>query len=284
MKLLQSALVLSSVCAIASCTNTVGNNTIDKAGNLTSKTLSWPNPEDASERPEGVFVNTENLAKIGPGLTKKDLYHLIGRPHFSEMKGAAEWNFIFKFRQVDGKIKYCQYKVLFDKQRLARNFYWYPADTCPYQAPAKPAVVVQKAPAPEIMRKKITLNTDALFAFDEFQLKSMLPKGRRRLDALANKLLEYSKQGNMRIAVVGHTDRLGSDAYNMQLSQNRASTVVAYLAQKGISPATMSVAGFGELRPVVKCPSNLSRRQEVKCLQPNRRVEIDVIVEKFEVK
>ncbi len=285
MKLLQSGLLLSSVCLVTACTNTVGNNKIDEAGNLISSGISWPKPDSAT-LPEGVFVNTANLSKIGSGLTKKDLYHLLGRPHFSEMKGASEWNYILKFRQVDGKIKYCQYKVLFDKQKLARNFYWYPADSCPYQEPkAKAEVVVAKAPVtPKIIRKKITLNTDALFAFNEYRLNSMLPTGRRKLDVLARKLLEYNKQGSMRIAVIGHTDRIGSHDYNMQLSQNRASTVVAYLSQRGVPPATMSIAGFGEIRPVVKCSTKLSRKQQVKCLQPNRRVEIDVIVDEFEVK
>ena len=79
---------------------------------------------------------------------------------------------------------------------------------------------------------------------------------------------------------VGHADRLGSDQYNQKLSEKRAEAVKAYLVGKGVEPNRVYTEGKGEKQPVTgdKCgKSDKKTKQLVECLQPDRRVEIEVI-------
>jgi OOP family OmpA-OmpF porin len=71
------------------------------------------------------------------------------------------------------------------------------------------------------------------------------------------------------VSVEGHTDWIGSDAYNQGLSERRANAVQAYLIEQGISPSRLSTSGYGESRPI---SSNETR--EGRAL--NRRVELHV--------
>ena len=74
--------------------------------------------------------------------------------------------------------------------------------------------------------------------------------------------------------VTGHTDRIGSDAYNQKLSERRANQVKDYLAAQGVDSGIISSAGKGESEPVVQCEGNKATKKLISCLQPNRRVEI----------
>lgn len=97
--------------------------------------------------------------------------------------------------------------------------------------------------------------------------------GRAELDRVAETLKSRGADAQMR--VVGHTDRLGSDSYNLGLSQRRADTVRSYLISQGIPAANITAVGMGESQPVVQC-ANTARQALVDCLQPNRRVEVEV--------
>ena len=75
----------------------------------------------------GTFPNPANLRQVHEGLNKGQVSDLIGFPHFSEGAwGVREWNYVFNLRKPDGGIQLCQYKVLFDDDKLARSFYWKP--------------------------------------------------------------------------------------------------------------------------------------------------------------
>ena len=128
---------------------------------------------------------------------------------------------------------------------------------------------VQETPVQET----ITLKADALFAFDQGHLGGMLPAGRTELDKVAEKIRTgYARVDS--IELVGHTDRLGSDAYNMRLSQERADTVKSYLQQHGVA-APISAIGKGETQPVTHgCVGEIATRALTECLQPDRRVEV----------
>jgi OOP family OmpA-OmpF porin len=82
------------------------------------------------------------------------------------------------------------------------------------------------------------------------------------------------------ISVEGYTDRKGSDAYNQTLSGERANSVKDYLVTNGkIDPTKISAVGKGESAPVTKpedCSDKLPRAQLITCLQPDRRVEVEV--------
>jgi OOP family OmpA-OmpF porin len=103
------------------------------------------------------------------------------------------------------------------------------------------------------------------------------PDGRNALDVFARDLqgASYTK-----ISVEGNTDRLGSDAYNQKLSQERADAVKAYLiTSAGIDPRKISATGRGETNPETKpgdCKGNKPTAALIACLQPDRRVEIEV--------
>lgn len=135
--------------------------------------------------------------------------------------------------------------------------------------PARPAAA---APRPAAM--KVTHAADALFGFNKIDLR---PQGKAKLDDLVNQI----KGINLEIIiVVGHTDRLGEDAYNQRLSEKRAETVKAYLVSKGVESNRVYTEGKGEKQPVTgkKCGASEKKSQHlVDCLQPDRRVEIEVV-------
>ncbi len=137
--------------------------------------------------------------------------------------------------------------------------------------PPKPAEP-EKVPAPEY--EKFVLSADALFHFDRYTRKFMLPEGKQKLDELAATLNRYT--GVQSFNVIGHTDRIGSHKYNDRLSLRRAATVKQYLAEKGVDANLMKISGKGKRQPVVNCPGKKVTKKLKACLQPNRRVEVEV--------
>ena len=143
-----------------------------------------------------------------------------------------------------------------------------PAKPAPAPAPAKPAPAPEKPkPAPEKPKpvaEKVTLAADVLFDFDKAVLKN---EGKTKLDDLADKV----KGINLEVVIaIGHTDSIGSDAYNQKLSVRRAESVKAYLVSKGVEPNRVYTEGKGEKQPVASNKTKDGR-------QKNRRVEIEVI-------
>ncbi len=104
---------------------------------------------------------------------------------------------------------------------------------------------------------------EVLFAFDSAELT---PAARATLDGVLDKLRADDVRG---IKVDGHTDSVGSDAYNQGLSERRAASVVSYLISQGVAAHKLTSHGFGESRPVADNDSDAGRAQ-------NRRVEIHV--------
>ena len=155
-----------------------------------------------------------------------------------------------------------------------RDAYWTPATAAPgcdgalqapAAAPAPAPVAAAPAPAPApVAAQKVTYAADAFFDFDKSVLK---PEGRAKLDDLVSKI-----QGiNLEVIIaVGHTDSVGSDAYNQRLSVRRAEAVKAYLVSKGIERNRIYTEGKGEKQPVA---SNSTAEGRAK----NRRVEVEVV-------
>ena len=114
------------------------------------------------------------------------------------------------------------------------------------------------------------MSATELFAFDSATLKQPQSK----LDEIASALQSSPSVGNVRIT--GYTDRLGSDKYNLRLSQRRADAVKTYLVGKGIDGSRLSTMGKGKADPVVQC-NDRNRAALIKCLEPNRRVEVEEI-------
>ncbi|WP_454832372.1 OmpA family protein [Pseudoxanthomonas wuyuanensis] len=218
---------------------------------------------------EGTFPNLANLRQIGPGVHKDQLYELIGRPHFHEGYAAREWDYLFHFRQGD-KVVTCQYKVIFDQDYRGQDFHWSPAGCADLLKTDAPKSDSPTAGEP----KRFELSADALFAFGHSDLKDIQPRGREELTAIASQLKDAKATI---IRVVGHTDRIGSEADNQVLSQRRAQTVRDFLVQNGVAADGLSAHGVGESEPVKQCPDSLPHDDLVACLQPNRRVEVVVM-------
>ena len=131
----------------------------------------------------------------------------------------------------------------------------------PAPAPAPKAAAPAPAPA---AATKVTYAADAFFDFDKSALKK---EGKAKLDDLVGKV----KGINLEVIIaVGHTDSVGSDAYNQKLSVRRAESVKAYLVSKGIEKNRVYTEGKGEKQPVA---DNKTKEGRAK----NRRVEIEVV-------
>ncbi|MDF2466245.1 MAG: hypothetical protein K0Q43_4480, partial [Ramlibacter sp.] len=140
-----------------------------------------------------------------------------------------------------------------------------PAPVAVAPAPPPPAAAPRPAPAPQPpAATKVTYAADAFFDFDKSVLK---PEGRAKLDDLVGKV----KGINLEVIIaVGHTDSVGTDAYNQRLSVRRAEAVKAYLVSKGIEKNRVYTEGKGEKQPVADNKTAEGRAK-------NRRVEIEVV-------
>ena len=150
-----------------------------------------------------------------------------------------------------------------------------PAASAPAATPTAPVVVPPTAgpapapapapaAAPAAVVQKVTYAADAFFDFDKSVLK---PEGKAKLDDLVSKV----KGINLEVIIaVGHTDSVGSDAYNQKLSVRRAEAVKAYLISKGIERNRIYTEGKGEKQPVA---DNRTAEGRAK----NRRVEVEVV-------
>ena len=161
-----------------------------------------------------------------------------------------------------------------------RTGYWTPAmatmecdpELMPKKAEPAPAPVVAPPPAPapapapvvKPVTEKVTMAAETNFDFDKAVLK---PEGKARLDDLVGKL----KAVNLEVIIaVGHTDSIGTKAYNQKLSVRRANAVKAYLVSKGIEANRIYTEGKGETQPIA---DNRTKEGRAK----NRRVEIEVV-------
>jgi outer membrane protein OmpA-like peptidoglycan-associated protein len=262
-----ASFALALTFTLAACGNV--SHDIAKDGGSAGQ-MVWPEPGDTTPMHKGgTFPNLANLRQMKAGLNKPQVSDLIGYPHFSEgVWGVREWNYLFNFRKPGSdEVTVCQYKVLFDENKLARSFYWKPESCAALLEEPKP----EPAPVARAASKPRVLSADALFAFDRAELS---PKGRRTVDDLAAELREQG--GTLRsISIAGYTDRLGSDAYNQKLSQRRAESVKAELVRAGVPADRISAEGFGKADPVKDCADG-NHAELIACLAPNRRVEVKV--------
>jgi outer membrane protein OmpA-like peptidoglycan-associated protein len=115
-----------------------------------------------------------------------------------------------------------------------------------------------------------TLEADEAFAFDKAELSD---KGRADLDAILAAGGDYVPS----ISIIGYTDSIGDEDYNLGLSQRRANAAKQYLVSQGVPAERISALGRGEANPIVKCPGKIGEALK-ECLAPNRRAEIAFLV------
>ena len=115
----------------------------------------------------------------------------------------------------------------------------------------------------DTVRGLVVNMSDVLFDSAKFTLR---PAAREKLAKISGIVLAYP---TLALAIEGNTDSAGGDAYNQELSENRAGSVRAYLGQQGIPAASMTARGFGKTQPVASNDTAGGRQQ-------NRRVELVV--------
>jgi len=151
-----------------------------------------------------------------------------------------------------------------------------PVVEAPAPAAPEPEPVGPQKPAFE----KFTFSAETLFAFDKAVIR---PDAADILAGVVEKMNKYPEVEL--ILVTGHTDRIGTDAYNQKLSERRAAAVRDYLVGKGVESSRIQAAGRGEAEPVVACgdvkgKENRTNKALIQCLQPNRRVVIEIAVQR----
>ncbi|HEY4373618.1 MAG TPA: OmpA family protein [Burkholderiales bacterium] len=150
-----------------------------------------------------------------------------------------------------------------------RTGYWTPAQAVA-ACDADPVPVVINLPPPpppehrDPVTHKVTFSADLFFDFDRAVLKR---DAKIKLDEVATRISTLNLEV---VIIVGHTDGIGSDAYNNKLSVRRAEAVKAYLASKGLDPGRLYTEGKGKRAPIA---NNRTAQGRAK----NRRVEIEVI-------
>ena len=137
-----------------------------------------------------------------------------------------------------------------------------PAKPATPAAPAAPAAAAPARPAPQSVRQAVVIQADALFDFDKSVLR---PDGRKSIDDAMGKMGGVDLE---MVIATGHTDSVGSDAYNQRLSERRAAAVKDYLVSKGVAASKITTIGKGESQPVATNKTSEGR-------QKNRRVDIE---------
>lgn len=123
------------------------------------------------------------------------------------------------------------------------------------------------------MRRGISLEERTVYF--EFNKSNLTSEAQGKLDSLAGIL--HNEQDVQSLSIIGYADRIGSKSYNEALSKRRALSVRDYLIAQGFKNVSVAkVRWFGEDRPSTHCADNLQRAELIACLQPDRRVEVEV--------
>lgn len=165
-----------------------------------------------------------------------------------------------------GDVDLVSLSLVYKLGRPATRPYVAPEPVVVAEAPvvAAPAPAPVAAPAPAPVSEKVSFAAEALFDFDKAVVK---PDGKVALDGMLAKLEGMNTEV---MIAVGHTDSVGSNAYNDKLSLRRANAVKAYLVSKGLDPARLYTEGKGEAQPIA---DNATAEGRAK----NRRVTIEVV-------
>ncbi|MBI3149141.1 MAG: OmpA family protein [Betaproteobacteria bacterium] len=140
------------------------------------------------------------------------------------------------------------------------------------EAPKPVLLAEAPKPAPGNCDFAYSLQNDETFAFDKAELNAAAKAG---IDGQVIARLPSCSAVKV-VLVTGHTDRLGSEAYNEKLSMQRAEAVKSYLVGKGVKAESIETAGKGESAPIKDCDAKLKRKALIACLGPNRRTVIEV--------
>lgn len=148
-----------------------------------------------------------------------------------------------------------------------RNGSWEPENAI---EECHPGLIERVTIAPETQKvtNRIVLQTDTYFAFDSAELSD---QGKSELNRIAQTILGAE---NPRVAIEAYADPIGTEQYNLELSQQRAQAVKEYLTAQGVPNSAIQAQGKGTTRSFAEC-ADKKGRELVECLAPNRRAEVE---------
>jgi OmpA-OmpF porin, OOP family len=209
---------------------------------------------------------------------------------YFQMRAEAEEYRIADALGGRGKVKMYSVNFVFpfgrSEQPAARTAYVAPVAAAEPAPRVEPTVMVATPPAPMVAPaaaplapavvplRRVSYAAESMFGFGASAVR---PEGKTALDSFTTELsgTQYDN-----IKVEGHTDRLGSTEFNQTLSEQRAEAVKDYLVRvRGLSAGKVSAVGMGEGMPVSKtedCKGKAANAKLIACLQPDRRVDIEV--------
>ncbi len=176
------------------------------------------------------------------------------------------------FNEVGGKV------VRSTNGNCVRTKWSDSSDVCAPEAPPAPVVVAPPAPEPE-PEPALKLTRDERTIYFDFNKSDLTAEATAKLDSIINAVV--ASKGVQKVVVVGYADQIGSNDYNLKLSQKRANAVEDYLDDKVTIPTEVkTVSAKGEEDPVTDCDPKQKRTELIKCLAADRRVEVQFVYAK----
>lgn len=217
----------------------------------------------------GKPIDMARFAQVKPGATRQTVLGALGEPVQRSGDGRS-YDYDLTLPLQGRNTLVCQYRVSFDARETVTSTQWRRPQCEALANAMQPAPVPVPAPAPAPVRT-ISISADVLFEFASARLS---PGGQRELDRTIEPLRGDTTP--YEVHIVGHADRIGSNAANQRISLERAQSVRDYLVSRGIAASRLTVEGRGSSEPVVQCQSVRGAAALKECLAPNRRVTLNI--------
>jgi outer membrane protein OmpA-like peptidoglycan-associated protein len=276
---LKVCVLVIGILSLVSCAANSKNNDLSH-----SQAQAFPDIKKARIK-EGIYINSENIKRIEVGMSKQQVYSLIGKPHFNEgFVGVRLWNYIVNYKEDDGRVIGCQYQLAYDKNFLVEDIVW-KDDACKEKilnanklhsiAPQPISDATPHIDPPDFLRTVEVLSDDVYFPFGKSSRKDLPAKTYDQLYLFWAKVNERIKKVHD-IRITGHADIIGNANHNLSLSISRAETIKDLAIGMGINPYLIQTNGYGSQMPIKNCLANQHLASLIACGQPNRRVNITV--------